>query len=946
MSVGFNKSRGASIYSQKFSYQLGTPGRASSFLNKAIKSEIAMENFIDYVDGLLEEGDDEILFKKKLIGYVNERIDKTIDEDFRVFAFSKQYGKEQSTLGGLENKGEAVVTAFAKGSSEFKDKDEKAPAKSERINMGILFTHINAAVGTSNGLSSEEFYNLVGALRQRHVGENNAITYTARSGDEIRAIVGDDILKKIVDGIKQANPKERDMDAERLSQILGDISDRLCNGDKITKINVSSFYKIVDDTHARIARANPISIDNAVRVSEDIIKKTMDRLNKEVPNLAKELTLEDTQVLFLNRSVITDPHLKKLKRFSPKVNEIISEAVKELNVTGAIKAPMNFNGTVMTLARANSMVIDNYTHKGNLIEDSLRNAELYNNDLFLNEVLTDFQRSACFAYKTDELCKMVTDNIEISKNYDKMDKKSRIVPNLESASTLARDKMIARVNKNFVTQKEEEAKNREQIFAQISDAKMPLALTKTGDKAIKGAYIFKKVFTSAIERILSQLGVYDATVRQKLSKSSYRILTRHCELDRLKVKEDISKASSAFNIDTFLELMGKKLSFKGTADQFKEMFDKAVIDVLKQRGLVQNIVPINLVGENISLSEFNDFKHHRMIKPTVLFQDKPDFTPEGEQENIMSILFNSKIVKQTKAIFEKEISNEEKMKLLKAFSPVIILLSSFKATVDNEAKELLKPLREEIKNLYKNMEKEGLAPFLSSSPKKLANSFARKDIMFNDLLDRKQLNFSRKEINTIVYIGAMLNALGSDPKFLKDYYEKEIKPNEKNYSEAKKSAVSALVYRKISLAEQKQPKYDEIFATRKVLHRSGLDGKTLKDSGVFTKDEMDKNEKVNSYYDMRRWMGKGKDVHSAKLALRPVNYKKIMKKVMDQNVCAIDSYTMGKMSKEYLQREIELKKEFNNFKLKDLLNSPSQVASQKPVEGTGVATIKPEDFAL
>ena len=331
-----------------------------------------MENFIDYVDGLLEEGDDEILFKKKLIGYVNERIDKTIDEDFRVFAFSKQYGKEQSTLGGLENKGEAVVTAFAKGSSEFKDKEEKAPAKSERINMGILFTHINAAVGTSNGLSSEEFYSLVGALRQRNVDENNSVSYTARSGDEIRAIVGDDILQKIVDGIKQANPKETNMGVERLSQILGDISDRLCNGDKITKINVSSFYKVVDDTHARIARANPISIDNAVRVSEDIIKKTMDRLNKEIPNLAKELTLEDTQVLFLNRSVITDPHLKKLKRFSPKVNEIISEAVKELNITGAIKAPMNFNGTVMTLARANSMVIDNYTHKGNLIEDSLR----------------------------------------------------------------------------------------------------------------------------------------------------------------------------------------------------------------------------------------------------------------------------------------------------------------------------------------------------------------------------------------------------------------------------------------------------------------------------------------------------------------------------------------------------------------------------------------------
>lgn len=945
MSVVFNKSRGASIYSQKFSYQLGTPGRASSFLNKAIKSEIAMENFIDYVDGLLEEGDDEILFKKKLIGYVNERIDKTIDEDFRVFAFSKQYGKEQSTLGGLENKGEAVVTAFAKGSSEFKDKEEKAPAKSERINMGILFTHINAAVGTSNGLSSEEFYSLVGALRERHVGENNAITYTARSGDEIRAIVGDDILKKIVDGIKQANPKETNIGVERLSQILGDISDRLCNGDKITKINVSSFYKIVDDTHARIARANPISIDNAVRVSEDIIKKTMDRLNKEVPNLAKELTLEDTQVLFLNRSVITDPHLKKLKRFSPKVNEIISEAVKELNVTGAIKAPMNFNGTVMTLARANSMVIDNYTHKGNMIEDSLRNAELYNNDLFLNEVLTDFQRSACFAYKTDELCKMVTDNIEISKNYDKMDKKSRIVPNLESASTLARDKMIARVNKNFVVQKEEEAKNRSQIFAQISDAKMPLALTKTGDKAIKGAYIFKKVFTSVIERILSQLGVYDATVRQKLSKSSYRMLTRHCELDRVKIKEDISKASSAFNIDTFLELMGEKLSFKGTADQFKEMFDKAVIDVLKQRGLVQNIVPINLIGENISLSEFNDFKHHRMIKPTVLFQDKPDFAPEGEQENIMSILFNSKIVKQTKAIFEKEISSEDKIKLLKAFSPIIILLSSLKATVDNEAKELLKTLKEEMKNLYKNMEKEGLAPFLSQSPKALANSFNRRDIMFNDLIDRKQLGFSRKESNTIVYIGAILNALGSDPKFLKDYYEKEIKPNEKNYSEAKKSAINALVYRKISLAEQKQPKYDEIFATRKVLHRSGLDGKTLKDSGIFTKDEMDKNEKVNSYYDMQRWMGKGKNVHSAKLALKPVNYKKIMKKVMDQNVCAIDSYTMGKMSKKHLERETELKKELNAFK-RGMLNTPKEAESKKPEDGVGVATFKPEDFAL
>ena len=943
MSVVFNKSRGASIYSQKFSYQLGSPGKASSFLNKAIKTEIVMENFIDYVDGLLEEGDDEVLFKKKLIGYVNERIDKTIDEDFRVFAFSKQYGKEQSTLGGLENKGEAVVTAFAKGSSEFKDKEEKAPAKSERINMGILFTHINAAVGTSNGLSSEEFYNLVGALRERHVDENNAVSYTARSGDEIRAIVGDDILKKIVDGIKQANPKERDMDVERLSQILGDISDRLCNGDKITKINVSSFYKVVDDTHARIARANPISIDNAVRVSEDIIKKTMDRLNKEVPNLAKELTLEDTQVLFLNRSVITDPHLKKLKRFSPKVNEIISEAVKELNITGAIKAPMNFNGTVMTLARANSMVIDNYTHKGNMIEDNLRNAELYNNDLFLNEVLTDFQRSACFAYKTDELCKMISDNIELSKNYDQMDKKTRIVPNLESASTLARDKMIARVNKNFVDQKEEEAKNRSQIFAQISDAKMPLALTKTGNKAIKGAYIFKKIFTSAIERIESQLGVYDPAVRQKLSKSSYRTLTRHCDLDRLKIKEDISKSSSAFNIDTFLDLMGKKLSFNGTADQFKEMFDKAMIDVLKQRGLVQNIVPINLIGENISLSEFNDFKHHRMIKPTVLFQDRPDFTPEGEQENIMSILFNSKIVKQTKAIFEKEISSEDKIKLLKALSPTIILLSALTSTGNKEAKELLEKLKTEVKNLHKKMEESGIDSFLSASPKTLAGPFARKDIMFNDLLNRK-LDLSRQEANVILYVGAVLNALGSDPKFLKDYYEKEIKPNEKNYSEAKKSAVNALVYRKISLAEQKQPKYDEIFATRKVLHRSGLDGKTLKESGIFTKDEMDKNEKVNSYYDMQRWLGKGKNVHSAKLALQPANYKKIMRKVMDQNVCAQDSYSVSKMVKDHLKKEAELEKELKEFKRDELFRKHSKENSE-PAQ-VGPDTFKPEDFNL
>ena len=55
---------------------------------------------------------------------------------------------------------------------------------------------------------------------------------------------------------------------------------------------------------------------------------------------------------------------------------------------------------------------------------------------------------------------------------------------------------------------------------------------------------------------------------------------------------------------------------------------------------------------------------------------------------------------------------------------------------------------------------------------------------------------------------------------------------------------------------------------------------------------------------------------------------------------------MGKMSKEHLQREIELKKEFNNFKLKDLLNSPSQAGSQKPEEGPGVATFNPEAFTL
>ena len=108
---------------------------------------------------------------------------------------------------------------------------------------------------------------------------------------------------------------------------------------------------------------------------------------------------------------------------------------------------------------------------------------------------------------------------------------------------------------------------------------------------------------------------------------------------------------------------------------------------------------------------------------------------------------------------------------------------------------------------------------------------------------------------------------------------------------------------------------------------------------------MDKNEKVNSYYDMQRWMGKGKDVHSAKLALRPVNYKKIMKKVMDQNVCAIDSYTMGKLSKKHLERETELKKELNAFK-RGMLNSPKEAESKKPEKGPGVATFKPEDFAL
>ena len=53
MSVVFNKSRGAAVYSQKFNYHVDRYGSAGSLLNKAIKSEIAMENFNDYVDELL-----------------------------------------------------------------------------------------------------------------------------------------------------------------------------------------------------------------------------------------------------------------------------------------------------------------------------------------------------------------------------------------------------------------------------------------------------------------------------------------------------------------------------------------------------------------------------------------------------------------------------------------------------------------------------------------------------------------------------------------------------------------------------------------------------------------------------------------------------------------------------------------------------------------------------
>ena len=899
MSVVFNKSRGASIYSQKFNYQLENHGRASSLLNKAIKSEIAMENFNNYVDELLANESDDVLFKKKLIGYVNEKIDKTVDDEYAV-AFMENIDQ--------------IGHAFSSG--DFK---RSGTRMAERNNMALIFTHINTAIGTSTGLSGEEFYNLVGALRKREVSENGSVTYSARTADEIKEMVGDATLDKIVASIAKATPQQA-ITKDQLIEYLTEISDNLHKQDTNFKINVGSFYTLVDDIHARIARANPISIDNAVRVSEEIIKKTMDRLNKEVPNLAKELTFEDTQVLFLNRSVITDPHLKKLKRFSPKVNEIISEAVKELNITGAIKAPMNFNGTVMSLARANTMVINNSKKNEPYLSSLIKNPELYNNELFLNDILSDFTKDSCFIYKTEDLCKTITDNIELSKNYQDIHKPSGLISGpLQEASMIARDKVKIRANKNFITQKEETAKNMEQIVSQIDKDNLPLVLTKGGKQAFKTPHIFRKLFIAAMDKMIADFGERNSAKRIKEAERIYSKLIRgkDCGLDKKLTMQDISNAASAFDGAALIAKTNyamfapsRNSNFFDDSNNFNALFNKAIVDVAKKMGFVQNIIPIALLGDNVSESEFQDFKYQRMLKPTMFFAGRPDFEPVTEHEHITNILFNTKMV-TTKPIFHDGFTNDQKLELLKTISPYLIKLSSMMGKKEsNIAPKDFRDIKSEIAKFPDVIQKSSIAKDFDVNDNlkdRLTKKFETKNFGFNELIGT--LNLKNPDAKYVVLIGAIMNELAKDVSFLKHYYEKEIKDNERGYTEFKKSALESLIFNKIRLAEVKAPKYDEVFAARNVLQRECLDGKSLKQSDFITQEGKDKIAHISGLFTRQRFFRKNKDiVKGATLVDKHEGYLKALKKITQQNLDIKEPYDIGKMTNKFLENEKRVEK--------------------------------------
>lgn len=927
MSVVFNKSRGAAVYSQKFNYHVDRYGGPSSLLNKAIKSEIAMENFNDYVDELLASESDEILFKKKLIGYVNEKIDKTMDEEYAI-AFSKNIDK--------------IVHLFSSGNFE----DRKAPnAKMvERNNMGLIFTHINAAIGTSNGLNGEEFYNLIGTLRKREVDENGSITYSARTSDEIKQMVGDATLDKIVSSIGFATPNST-ITKDQLVNYLAEISEDLNKKGTNYKIHVGSFYTMVDDIHARIARANPISIDNAVRVSEEIIKKTMDRLNNEVPNLAKKFTLEDTQVLFLNRSVITDPHLKKLKRFSPKVNEIISEAVKELNITGAIKAPMNFNGTILSLARANTMVINNSKVNETHLSYSVKNPELYNNEVFLNDVLSDFKKDSCFIYKTEDLCKAITDNIELSKNYETLRKSSGLSEDasLREISMLARDKVKARANKNFVTQKEETAKNMEQIVAQVGKDDLPLVFTKGGKKAFKSLHIFRKLFVAAMDKMMADFGEKNPGKRIKEAERIYSKLIRgsDCKLDKKLAMQDISNAASAFDTAALVQKAGytmfaptKNSNFLNDASNFNSLFNKAMVDVAKKMGFIQNIIPIALLGENVSESEFQDFKYQRMLKPTMFFAGRPEFEPATEHEHITNILFNTKMV-TTKPIFDDDFTNDKKLELLKTISPLLIKLSAMMGQREgNIHQSEIKNFKSEIEKFPKLIKNSSIANDFEiddSAKSRLKKRFESSNFGFNKLISTLKLD--KTDASYVVLIGAIMNELAKDASFLKHYYEKEIKENERGYTELKKSALESLVFNKIKLAEVKAPKYDEVFAARNVLYKECLDGKNLKQSDLITKEGKDKISHISGLCTRERFFRKNKDiVKGAAFVSNKTGFSKNLKKLTQQNLDIKEYSDIGKLTHKFVENEKRVEKIAKEIEKEEIENKKS--GQKNPTQAT------------
>lgn len=347
MSGYFNEARSKRVYEQNLSYAAdgGIPKAIAKKLKSPLYQNLRREEIEKYVDEVLQtaKSDDEI--KERIVAFAARNMEKEALE--------------------LES---SILTPRDAHSLEKKYK----PRRDEDFSVPALFTLISENSKTDNSLNNRELYDLLNSMIDRRVDDKGKVFYHPLSSKDIKNKLSPDILEKLKDTL-QKNPYLRlnhDLDVKfdgkdaTIFKFLAEVSEKISN-DPIAK---GYFFEKADVAHQICAHTNGPTLDNAIRMKNEILAETLKSVNDGSIKLAKPLTVEDIQTLLLPKNKIIDPYLRDLKSFSPALNEKLSKCVEQLTTTGAILAPLKFGDAYVTLYAAKTGSTHALVNKDAIVE--------------------------------------------------------------------------------------------------------------------------------------------------------------------------------------------------------------------------------------------------------------------------------------------------------------------------------------------------------------------------------------------------------------------------------------------------------------------------------------------------------------------------------------------------------------------------------------------------